>query len=451
MKTASAKFFGMCLAAVLAFSVALTGCNRNGKTKLSVINYRPEDQAFYSYVVEEFERENPDVDVVYEAVSTEQYASLMTSRLQARSADVFGTEAANVGSDAVRKYMLPLDDLKNADGASIWNDIVDASKKECMFEGSYLVAPLSQVTMLVFYNKDIINASNGFDFYSNGKYPVTWSEFERTMLLCQQKVNTKEIDGVFMYGGQSAWPMSMITCPIEVATVRSLDPDYYLKLVKEEAGYDFGSASYTDFFTKLKGVCSYIDPKMAGMDYALAPSMFATGKYAMTIDGSWSLAQVLKTNPDMNVGFFPLPVNDSAEYNTLVPYKTATAWAVDKDSKNIELAKKFIEFQYRPDIYERYINSMGGMSVVKGITNSSDKAKEMFAFDTILTCENMWPSGLLADADTLRTIGNDFIAGKGSVEEAISKMNTIMNNSRSKWTDEKVSKSWLQRFYPEEL
>ena len=48
---------------------------------------------------------------------------------------------------------------------------------------------------------------------------------------------------------------------------------------------------------------NYMIDGFMGIDYATAPSYFATGKAAMLADGSWD-APTVATNPELKFGYF---------------------------------------------------------------------------------------------------------------------------------------------------
>lgn len=182
-----------CAAILCAAAAVLSGCNGSGdKTVLSVINYRPEDQAYYSWVEEEFEKANPDIDVRYEAVDTSGYSSLLNSRLTAEAVDVFGSQPADLANVDLVDKMLPLNDLKAEDGSSLWDQIKEGDKSEVTIDGNYMIAPLSSFGEVVFYNKTM------FEEYGQ-EVPTTWSEFVELLDFFQSKADAGEIEAPIVY------------------------------------------------------------------------------------------------------------------------------------------------------------------------------------------------------------------------------------------------------------
>ena len=439
----------LCCLMMMVCCFGAFGCS--SRDALRIINFRPEDQAFYDFLIEEFKKEHPDLKVIYECVSTDGYPNLQSSRLTANQVDVFGTEAANVRSVELRKYMMPLNDLEYSDGTSLWDKMNEGDVSQVVYEGDKYVAPLGSVEIVVYYNKDIMEQACDPSDFANGEYPTTWDEFYSLLIKFQTLKNQKKIDDVIYFGGLEAWPISMIMSAGEIPTVYAVDDKFYLKLAKSEKGYDFSHPLYEDYFTKIKTLCGFIDPLSTGQTYNLAPSTFAMGNSALMIDGTWSYPQVMGANPQFEPGFFPLPLNDDAEYNKYVPTKSGSGFAINKNTNKPELAKEFIEFHYRPDIYRKYINTVLTSPVIKGveIEDPYGYAGEMYQFEGLLTMENRWMDGI-AGVEMFRDIGLKYITSDLSVADSIKQMNDILQSTASNWQRKSVIGMWFDYFFPGE-
>jgi len=78
--------------------------------------------------------------------------------------------------------------------------------------------------------------------------------------------------------------------------------------------------------------------------YADAPKNFATGKYAMTVANQGFGAEVNKVDPKFkvdDVGYFVMPLADN---QTLNVNPCGPSRFIYKNSKNIDAAKKYLEF-----------------------------------------------------------------------------------------------------------
>lgn len=90
-------------------------------------------------------------------------------------------------------------------------------------------------------------------------------------------------------------------------------------------------------------------------DYKTQVTDFATGKAAMTQQGNWTQLQLTQTNPNLNVGFLPMPISDDAAANDKLPVGVPNNWVINKNSPNKEEAKKFLNWLVTSEIGKKYM------------------------------------------------------------------------------------------------
>jgi hypothetical protein len=442
------KVLSLILAAVcVCCGLAFAGCG-GSSAKLRVINFRPEDKEFYDWFCAEFTRET-GIQVVYEAVGTEGYGNLLNSRIKGRAVDVIGAQSANVLSKELSDAMLPLNDLQYHDGTNLWDNLRDSSKAQVKLGDNYLVATLNDVDILVYYKKDMVDEAGLGVTYANHAYPTTWGEFETTVYALKMKYGA-QLDGIFAFGGAESWPMSMINSAVEAATVYAPDNEFYLKMALGTPGYDFGHDLYRDCFAKTQNICEFVNNNDKGVSYTRQPSNFATKNYPMMIDGSWSYRTVVAADAALKdsgkLGFFPLPANDGAAYNGFVSAKGGAGFSIVKDSQKAAEAKKFIEYHFKPEAYQKYIDFVCSAPTVKGVELTDALAASMFAFPSVVTFENRWIPGI-EGVNAFREIGFSFVgAGGGTVQKAVDQMNDSYN--KSAWTTAAALQDWFDMFFP---
>lgn len=418
---------------------ASDGGNSGGKkekTVLSVINFRPEDQAYYTWMEEEFENKYPDIDVRYEAVDTAGYNTLLNSRLTANAVDVFGAQPAMLATPEFVEKMLPLNDLKAEDGSDFWAQMKDGDKAEVMIDGDYMMAPLSSFGEVVFYNKTM------FEEYGQ-KVPTTWSEFVTLLDFFKGKQEAGEIEAPICYGGLDVWPICMVFEAAEPSIVRQVTPDIFLNAIETKS---IDTPEMLDWFTKMSTVTQYFQENSTGTQYAMAPAMFAGGGYAMTIDGSWSLTQMYDAQPDFEIGAFPFPGSEDPAKNEAIASKVGGGFAVSKDSKNIEAAKQFVEFQFYEAPYEKYMNYMLSNPCKKDVTIDDPVSNEIAQMPTILTASNYWSYYDMA-AYLRDPIGTGFVQGMLTPEEALKNYNENFSSQAELWAENLPL--WYSRFAPD--
>jgi raffinose/stachyose/melibiose transport system substrate-binding protein len=423
----------------------LVGCGGGSTTQLRIINFRPEDQEFYIWLEREFEKEYPNINVVYEAVDTGGYTAFMKARIQSGEVDIFGSQPAFVNTAKTFEDSLDLRDL------TFWDRIVDSAKSEVTIStGEILMTPLSYHTEIVFYNKNIFSAQGW-------SVPTTWNEFQTLLNAARAATTATQIKAPIIYGGLDVWPIAMVTEALAGTTILQDDPDFLLNIteayrqhaitgITTDDMYFVNNPFFNDFFEKYKVITQYFQRNASGLQYSRAPGEFGKGGYAMTIDGSWSLSQILEMQPDFEIGAFPLPGNSDPTKNQIAAGKGAAAFSIYKNSTRVTEAKLFLEFLYRNEIYSEYINAVLGSPVVKGIELENELAREIFRFDTVLTISNQWVEKMPYDLIMKQDAGPGFINNSMTVTQALTLIDNDVYNQRAIWLPN-VQK-WIDKFHP---
>lgn len=87
----------------------------------------------------------------------------------------------------------------------------------------------------------------------------------------------------------------------------------------------------------------YLEPDVNSTNWEQSKKDLASGKFAMYMLGNWVIPQVIDSGTTSdNVGFFPLPYDNSGTLN--VALAPDWAYGVNKDSKNLETAKAFVKW-----------------------------------------------------------------------------------------------------------
>lgn len=362
--------FVLCLC---LFASCMMGCNKKkgDKELLTVLHYRTEDAEFYDWVEETFEEEY-NCDVQLDLVPTEGWGQLVEGKLRSDSVDVFGVYPGSVYRDeATFPYMMDLSDMEFV--SKLTDEYVDYAT---YIDGKQYCAPLNLVNNTVFYNKSI------FKQY-NLSVPTNYSEFIAVCDALQaksadaghagNKVNGVELKAPIIFAARETWPITMTFNSVEATVVRATDPWFWVDVVKNNTK-TVGDKLMQETFEKYKKITSYYQVNPFGLGYNRAPGKFAGGEYAMFIDGSWSYSQILQAEPEFEIGVFPLPANDSSEHKNVIVSKPGSGFAIHKNTKHADLAKKFIEFQYRTDVYERFLSEVKMGSVLKAVKNPTNDA-----------------------------------------------------------------------------
>lgn len=114
---------------------------------------------------------------------------------------------------------------------------------------------------------------------------------------------------------------------------------------------------------------NYLEPNYAGENWQQMPGDFAAGKAAMLLDGSWDLASVLQANPNMQIGYFPIPGSNNASDVQSIANPDLT-WVILNNSKNKTLAEEWLSFFASQSEYNQYVQTTGISPSEKGTFTS---------------------------------------------------------------------------------
>ena len=412
----------------------LFGCggddNGVNKATLRIINFRVEDQSYYDWLIDKFEKENRGVTVHYDAVDTANYPQLVGARVASGQLDVFFNQPSDVFDGNYSGNMLPLNDL----------GILDKFVEEYLKTGklydpkekvsNQLCIPLNTVGMIVFYNKDIFRENNL-------KVPTNWSEL---VTLLETLKALPNVEAPIIYGGRDQWPANIYVNAVEAQIVRDGIPDFYTKIRDWDNNPEcrFNNELWIETLEKVKTILSYAQPDSTGLSYSSAPGLFAAGnphsnkKYPLYVDGSWSSPQIIGAQPDFEIGTFILPANDVSAKNKYLPFKTGGGVSVFNRSTNVELAKKFIEFHFRDDNYKTYLEMTQMGSVLKDIKQEHPLVANIYddTYEPILIVENTIVPGMPWGMSVGVT---NMILGITTPQELANSINNNIEQTKANW------------------
>jgi raffinose/stachyose/melibiose transport system substrate-binding protein len=340
--------------ALLLMLCFVAGVAAQEQTTLRVIHYEGAD--YFEALNRAFEAANPDIKVSYDSVATKDYNQFLNSRLTTGEVDVVGLLEGATKAPDIAPRMLDLT------GQTFLADFYESGLEQAQdTNGAQIGLPLS---VNVFYNKQIF-ADLGLSV------PTTWSEF---VTLCET-IKEAGVDPIAL-GAKDQWPINMVMIGLELSTVRAEDPEFWNKLHSEQAS--FADPLWVDgVFGKLQTLTPFFERNATGLAYAQSAGLFATGRTAMTIDGSWRTKDITDAGPTFEVGVFLLPGNDDATKNTVAPTKIGGSLAVFKDSPNQEAALRYLEFFSQPENYTLYLEQAKLLPARKNITVSDSLSNDI--------------------------------------------------------------------------
>jgi raffinose/stachyose/melibiose transport system substrate-binding protein len=288
-----------CIAALVVSSSACVGAGeqRTVNTKhvvrfLTTEQETPELEALAEESIERFEGDNPKIDVIREAISTEDQRAIIRTRLgSSRSPDLFsfdtGPGFAGVLAEAGLLYPLTRAYRKHD-----W-PVFDWAKQRVSFDGVLSGVPANLEELGIYYNKDVFD-SFGF------KEPQTLDQLEH---IADVVISNGMIP--FAFGNGEKWPAGHL---FSMAVNNLLGPKGLDRALFRLGQWDDKEVIkaidlvFRDFADK-----GYYPTNVNAIPYADANALFYAGKAAMDPTGTWLLSELEDQNLAFEVGFFPFP------------------------------------------------------------------------------------------------------------------------------------------------
>jgi raffinose/stachyose/melibiose transport system substrate-binding protein len=323
-------------------SVLLAGCGSNAGTdneqnevkagstvNLKVFIAQPRLKEHYDKYIEQFKAKekadkNIEVNVQLEMPPADNAPQILKTRLASNDApDVFALHAVNeIPPFSKAGY---LEDLSNQPFVDKLLDSVKPSVTDA--SGKVVAVPLETLSWGYLYNKDI--------FKEQGlEVPTTLTEMKAVV----EKLKAAGITP-FELSYKEAW-VPQLFLPLTVGALTQTEhKDFVEKMNKDEASFSDMKALFDVFdLVNANGTDKALE---VGADDGAAA--YATGKAAMWIQGPWYAETILKSNPDINFGVAPMPLNDNPD-DTKINLSTSTSLAVSSSSKNKEVALDFVNY-----------------------------------------------------------------------------------------------------------
>ena len=289
------------MSCILMASAVLQGCQQNsksGKVEIELVQYKPEAVDIFEQLEKEFNETHDDIHL---KISSPNDATtiLKTRFIREDYPDIIG-----IGGDINYSYFVDsgiLADLSDYEGLSevkpAYLDIIEGLEF-VPTEGTYGLPYVANAAG-VLYNKDMF-AEHGWEI------PQTWDEF---ISLCEE-IQNEGIQPLY-FGYKDTW-----TClaPWNALAVGLAPSDVCQQVNKGETTF---SKEYPQVAEKMLELLNYGEDGPFAYGYNDACTAFANGESAMYTIGSYAIPQIKSVNPDMNIGSFVMPANDSEEDNVL--------------------------------------------------------------------------------------------------------------------------------------
>ena len=304
-------------------------------------------------IIERFEKENPDITVKYEGMEGEAYKTKIKTVISSNSLpDVFTYWVGEQFNTLVSSgNVKDITEMYESD-KEFKDSFVEGALDAVTYDGKIYGIPSDITCMAVWYNKKI--------FEENGvEVPETYEELKGAI----DQLNASNVTPIVV-GGKDRWPFlgwySYLAQRIGGTELynevcqgdKKLTEDAFVK-----AGEEVRELSQNGF---INGNLS--------LDAPTSESLFAAGKAAMLITGSWSIPTFASDETTAeDFSFFPFPgmTEKSSEEDGYLYGGVANTLAISKDTENAEAAEKFVKFYMSEEEQKSRVERTGSVSPIK--------------------------------------------------------------------------------------
>lgn len=329
--------------------------DKDGKKPVTIrLWYRwPESEEAMKQTIQEFREQYPHITVDMPAVASQQYQA----QLQAA---ISGNDLPDI---IANHNSAPLDQLQQLGLVRDLEDLITPEKRKEFYEGTwtegfttmggkvYAVPHFTprRYAHVMYYNLDVLQKAG----LTEKDVPKTWDE----MIAVGEKI--KQIGGdvyPLILGVKTDWLMTGMIAQMATAISPDVIPNDQFNLKKGEYEYHSPGIAETYKFIKKLQDDKILHPNSLVIQYREASSLFAGGKAAFVIDGTFLSSELQMNNKFNNFGVAPLPTKDGKPQYYAFQGETKASMYVKKDTKHYEEVKLFLQFvmdKFYPKLLEQ--------------------------------------------------------------------------------------------------
>lgn len=344
--------------------------------------------ANFPQIIEQFEKENPDIKIKLTFLSRPDSVTVLPARLQGGNPpDVMMIDREFMNIFAKQNQLMDLS------GQSWIEKIKPEIRPYQQYDGKTYFMMLELSGIGLYSNMDQLNKAG------ISEVPVN----KEQLLQACHKLSEKGITPMLM-PASSGWTPGLFTVGVGLAGEGK--PDAFRPQAFHQGQIKFAEDAYyikaVEFMKEMINAKCF-DPKLnAGIDpWSVGLATFQSGRAAMLPQGLWNIVNFDKDElpEDYQVG--PLPAL-SGEYGVAMDI-LGPGWSIPKDSKNKEAAQKWIEFWAQDDVLKTFLKPESAVTtLVDGTSGVSDKAaaylKAREAGYAVFTPEGLWAPNVVFEA-----------------------------------------------------
>lgn len=385
------------------------------KTTLTV--WGIEDPNNFSTLTAQYTVDHPNVVVRYTQIPEDRYERTV---LNAMATDT-GPDMLMIHRSWVERYsdkIVPADpsQIQSSEARALFPDIV---ARDFTYLNYVFALPFYIDSPALFYNKDLFNKKGV------AVAPKTWGDIKTLIPYFTELTVSKQLKkSAIALGGTTN---SMSNAPDILSLFMLQFGAQGLETSSERLTFDDSSKKATDFYLQFS---TPNNPNYTWSDsFASATNAFGAGDVAMLLGYSRDITDLVKKNPYLDFGIYPMPQNDISN-----PINYADYWglAVSAKSANIPLAWRFIiNATTDTTLASLYMTQSGNPPALRTLINDSfrDTKLGVFARQALTAHAPFQYDDSVYKAALSRAIGS-ILSGQFDSKSALEKALTEINSQR---------------------
>jgi raffinose/stachyose/melibiose transport system substrate-binding protein len=346
---------------LLGATFALTACagaaDASGPAEITFHMSKPEAIPYFRELVDRFNEEQDEV-----AVTLDTASNLSAGFLRGNPPDVgllnYNMEMARFME---RGALSDLGDMPEAE--RIRPAVQELVNQYATYPGRTSVLPYSVAAASVIYNVQMFEDNDL-------EVPTTYDEL---IQVCETLLDA----GITPFYSTFRDPWTIAQGPFDYTVGGSIDvADFYEQL--NELGTQVGPDSEVSFqkdfaepVARMNELLTYTNDDAESRAYGDGNVAFANGEAAMYMQGPWALGEIAKTDPDLELGTFPLPVTDDPE-DLKVRVNLDLALWIPEVGTNHEAARAFVAYLMQKEVMDDYNASYLGFGTTVDAAPAED-------------------------------------------------------------------------------
>jgi len=339
---------------VLVFLGGLAVTVSAAPAKLEFFSSQAIEYPWIKVLMEEFNANNPGIIIVPN--NAPEPEKVLQTRVMSNSVpDLIALWSSSADFKAYAKDGIWLDLTGQPFLKKVNQDYLNSLK----VDGKDYSLPYSFTGVGLYYNKKIF-ADNGLT------PPKTYDD----LISIAKKLKSKGITA-FAFADKDDWTHGKLNSPLYVVTIAN-SQKYFSDLAEGKTTAK-ANPDYRKFAQRVLELRNYGQFDSLATDYTASIAMFANGKSAMLIEGTWALDGLLQANPKLDTELLPFPGNTADSYN--FPITIDMSFAISSRVKDKNAALKVLDFLSSMNAAQKYAKASGSPMLIQGISGTIPQLK----------------------------------------------------------------------------